>query len=93
MVLRFKNQDGDLPHQLARVKINSATENMSREDLITTFRELTGVSEKDVMEMANKEPSDDNLKLLLHTSILYANEVGEPQGQVLEERTQVSRIG
>lgn len=70
--------------QLARYKINTPLEEMEIGQVISAFRELTGESEKDCLEMAGKENTERNLKCLLHFAIIQANELGQPNGQNLE---------
>ena len=71
---------------LARVKSNIPLEDMSAEDLCAKFRELTKENEKDILEMAGvKDPSINNLRLLMHYTILGANEMGQPAGQLLQD--------
>ncbi|XP_062606038.1 uncharacterized protein LOC134267842 [Saccostrea cucullata] len=69
--------------QFARYKINTPLEDMDKEEVINAFRELTGESEKDCLQMAGREMSDENLRTLLHLVILRANEFGQPAGQEL----------
>ena len=74
---------GDRIPALARLKSNAPLDEMARDDVISSFRELTGENEKEILEMAGKECTDNNLRLLLHFSIILANEIGEPTGQTL----------
>ncbi|KAK3103081.1 hypothetical protein FSP39_016318 [Pinctada imbricata] len=74
---------GDRMPALARLKSNTPLDEMSRDDVISAFRELTGENEKEILEMAQKECTDGNLRLLLHFGIILANEIGEPTGQAL----------
>ena len=52
---------------------------MSLADLRLFIFDLTGTSEKDLLHMAEEE----NLCILPYLAIVYANECGEPVGQVL----------
>ncbi|XP_062574215.1 uncharacterized protein LOC134236043 [Saccostrea cucullata] len=69
--------------QFARYKINTPLEDMDKEEVINAVRELTGESEKDCLQTAGREMSDENLRTLLHLVILRANEFGQPAGQEL----------
>lgn len=70
--------------QLARVKSNTLTEEMSKEELVAAFREITGEDEVGMLDMAHKEASESNLRNLLHYTIVYANEVDQPAAQTLQ---------
>lgn len=52
--------------------------------MVSAIRDLTEESEKDCLEMAGRENTDENLKCLLHLAIFHANEFGQPDGQNLE---------
>ena len=67
--------------------MNKILDNMDSDELISTYREMTGTSEKDVFEISGKPMSDDTLRLLVHVTILYANEHGQPSGQELVDIT------
>ncbi|XP_061181440.1 uncharacterized protein LOC133189995 [Saccostrea echinata] len=68
----------------ARMKSNICMEDMPRGELISAFRELTGEDEKEILEMAQKEATEANLRHLLHYAIIQANEVGQPAAQTLQ---------
>ena len=53
---------------------------MASDELISTYREITGTSEKDIFEISGKPMSHDTLQLLVHITILYANEHRQPVG-------------
>ncbi|XP_062583975.1 uncharacterized protein LOC134245733 [Saccostrea cucullata] len=59
-------------------------EDMPRGELISAFRELTGEDEKEILDMAQKEATEANLRHLLHYTIIQANEVGQPASQTLQ---------
>ncbi|XP_061192114.1 uncharacterized protein LOC133200311 [Saccostrea echinata] len=69
--------------QFARYKINTPLEEMEKDEVNSAFRKRTGESEKECMQMAGKEMTEQNLKTLLHLVILRANEFGQPAGQEL----------
>ncbi|XP_061169412.1 uncharacterized protein LOC133178716 [Saccostrea echinata] len=68
---------------LARVKMNTPVESMGREEMNAAFEGLTGESAEECLQMVGGRQEDD-LRKLLHYTILYANEVGQPDGQDLE---------
>lgn len=70
--------------KFARYKINTPLEEMEIGQVVSAFREQTGDSEKDCLEMAGEENTEGNLKCLLHFAIIQANEFGQPYGQNLE---------
>ena len=55
---------------LGRVKSTMPTEELSKEDLIKEIRDITGENEKEILELAQKDVTDHNLKLLLNYSII-----------------------
>lgn len=74
---------GDRVQNIARVRNNLNTEELLMAELSTLFGELTGENEREVLAMAGREHTEGNLRILLHCSILQANETGEPNGQGL----------
>lgn len=83
VIKKLRGMDQPVP-QLAKFKINTPLEEMERSQVVSAFRDLTGESEKDCLEMAGREITDENLKCLLHLAIIHANEFGQPDGQNLE---------
>ena len=83
LALRFKTVEEPFDQPLARPKMNKTLESMSGADLRLFFFDLTGTSEKDILGMAEKPATEDNLRVLAHLAIVYANECGEPVGQEL----------
>lgn len=79
----MKNGRERISH-LTRVKSNTLTEEMSKEELVAAFREITGEDEVGMLDMAHKEASESNLRNLLHYTIVYANEVDQPAAQTLQ---------
>ena len=56
---------------------------MSLADLRLFIFDLTGTSQKDLLHMAEKAATEENLCILAQLAIVYANECGEPVGQEL----------
>lgn len=79
---KFKNV-ADAPSQYARLKMNLTLESMEESELQRKYREITGGSEKDMFELADRSYDEENFRRLLHLTICYANEVGHPVGQEL----------
>ncbi|OWF47760.1 hypothetical protein KP79_PYT06231 [Mizuhopecten yessoensis] len=52
---------------------------------VSNFKRLTGDTAREILEMAGKEDTRDNVEVLLHYTILHANEIGQPSGQDLSE--------
>jgi len=59
------------------------------QDLKQTFTDLTGEEVGEVLQMAGRDVSANNMRLAMHFAVLYANEVGAPKGQPLSEETEV----
>ena len=76
LAIQFKDHQAQITHY-ARPKMNVTLDSMIGEEMITWFRDITGTSEKDI----SGKPI--TLKLLLHLTILYANDYGQPIGQEL----------
>ena len=79
LVKRLRN-GGDIP-SLARLARDVDPEKMSRRDLLAAITKLTGERQPaDLWQMAGKgeEPTDDDLRVVLHHSITLANELGQP---------------
>ena len=79
LVKRLRN-GGDIP-ALARLARDVDPEKMSRRDLLAAITKLTGERQPaDLWQMAGKgeEPTDDDLRVVLHHSITLANELGQP---------------
>ena len=79
LVKRIRN-GGDIP-TLARLARHVDPEEMSRRDLLAAITRLTGERQPtDLWQMAGKgeEPTDDDLRVVLHHSITLANESGQP---------------
>lgn len=74
----------------ARFRMNIPLESMPDDEIINSFRELTGESEKECIEMSGKDVSSDTLRALSHFSILHANEFGQPSGQSLQDDDKVT---
>lgn len=81
---KLKSFRGDKVTSCARIKSATPTEELAQNELCKQFRDLTGEDEKEMLEMAGREINDNNLRLLLHFSIIYANENGHPEGQDMQ---------
>lgn len=71
--------------KLARIKNSLPTEELSGEELCNHFKKLMGENEKEVLELAGKDVNAASLRLLLHFTILLANEKCQSNGQDLQE--------
>ena len=67
--------------ELARIQTSKKMEDMEMFELDRAILDLTGESKSDILELADREQNMSNARLVLHEAILYANEVGHPQGQ------------
>lgn len=84
LVRKMKSATGGRIQTLARVKSTLSIEEMTRSEVISAFREITGEDEKEILELAQREVTDANLRHLLHFAIVHANEVGQPAAQNLQ---------
>ena len=86
LVRKLRDFNGDRPiATFARLRSTLATESIPGSELAKHFRDLTGENEKEILEMAGREVTDENLMILLHLSIIYANDIGAPDGQELQQ--------
>ena len=79
LIKRLRN-GGDIA-ALARLARDVDPEEMSRRDLMAAITRLTGERQPaDLWQMAGKgdEPTDDDLRIVLHHTITLANELGQP---------------
>jgi len=56
---------------------------ISVDELEAEFKKLTGESGKDVLMLAGKAFDLIELRLLMHSAIVYANSIGAPKGSAL----------
>jgi hypothetical protein len=80
LVLRLRGVEGVV--DLARLKRGYPLEDYSLEELATEFLGLTGEAVDDILGLAGKDRSVENLRLLVHFTILQANISGAPRGQL-----------
>lgn len=74
---------------LARLKMNAPTETMTISEMKTAFRELSGESLEECLQMVGDTANiEEGMKKLLHYAIIYANEVGQPDGQDISQDEQ-----
>ncbi|CAG2246538.1 unnamed protein product [Mytilus edulis] len=77
IILRVKNADAEAVLELSRLKKDEPLESLTKVELIAQFEKLTGESVKDVLiVLCGKDDNIENLRLLVHESILLANSVG-----------------
>ncbi|XP_062591420.1 uncharacterized protein LOC134252893 [Saccostrea cucullata] len=86
-----RNRLNEVSGSAARMATQVRSEDLDTDELITQFRQITGESAADCLEMAGKVVTKINLIYLLHNAIVYANEVGQP-GEPLNETTQSDRV-
>ncbi|XP_062602975.1 uncharacterized protein LOC134264730 [Saccostrea cucullata] len=82
VVKKVKNYAGQRLN-FAKLKSTMPIEELSEGELAQKFKDLTSEKACDILEMAAKEISAENLRVLLHFTILHANETGAPDGQQL----------
>ncbi|VDI23460.1 Hypothetical predicted protein [Mytilus galloprovincialis] len=77
IILRVKNADAEAVLELSRLKKDEPLESLTKVELIAQFEKLTGESVKDVLiVLCGKDDNIENMRLLVHESILLANSVG-----------------
>ncbi|XP_052078011.1 uncharacterized protein LOC127715945 [Mytilus californianus] len=86
IILRVKAADADVDVvELSRFKKDEPLESFSKAALIAEFEKLTGESVKDVSTLCGKNDSIENVRLLVHESIILANSLGA-RGQRLSSQ-------
>uniref|UniRef100_A0A8W8L9T9 Tyr recombinase domain-containing protein n=1 Tax=Magallana gigas TaxID=29159 RepID=A0A8W8L9T9_MAGGI len=79
------NQPGMQIDTFARLKKDHPLEKYSLEELKVEFNRLTGETIQSLLIILSQEESVDLVRKIMHFSILHANNVGAPKGQVLTE--------
>ncbi|CAC5414983.1 unnamed protein product [Mytilus coruscus] len=67
--------------ELGRVKSLVRTEDLSDDDCKRHFTSITGEDAAQILELAAAPVNGDNLKKLLHVTVILANEIGQPAGR------------
>ncbi len=75
--------ENDMPKDLARADLNTDTESLSNEEMKQSFHAITGEEAVEMLDLAHREENTSNLRLLIHHTVIMANEVGQPRGQTL----------
>lgn len=75
-------QNAGEPKEFARFNKDEPLEDLSPAALADRFADLTGEDMVDVLGAAGKD--DSSRRLLLHSAIILANEIGQPEGQRLK---------
>ena len=73
------------PTEYARVQTSKRTEEMPLEELKGLFDGITGEDAREILKMCEKDFTPESMRLLLHHTIIFANEFGQPKGQELRE--------
>lgn len=79
------NQPGMQIDTFERLKKDHPLEKYSLEELKVEFNRLTGETIQSLLIILSQEESVDLVRKIMHFSILHANNVGAPKGQVLTE--------
>lgn len=74
-----------------RLKKEHPLEAYSIQELTAEFEKLTGESVRNILVLAGKDETLENMRLLLHYAIGHANTVGAPKGQNLVDPHPASR--
>ncbi|XP_064641260.1 uncharacterized protein LOC135496073 [Lineus longissimus] len=71
------------PKEYARMAKDEPLDDLEADELADRFHHLTGKDMTDVLAAAGRDSSSQ--RLVLHCAILLANEMGQPEGQRLNE--------
>ena len=66
---------------LAKLARDQRTEDLSEEDLMNAIRRLTGENPEELLQMAGRDNSKEELQYALHHTIIMCNEMGQPLEQ------------
>ena len=83
---KFKDFKPSVPTEFARLKSNEKLEDLDTNELKEGFLKLTGEDAATILELASATCSDENLRRLLHVTILLANDIGQPAGNDLKDK-------
>lgn len=72
-----------VPKEFARMTAETPLVDLDEDQLEEAFNSLTGERATQILSLAERENNLQNLRLLLHFTILKANEVGQSNGQEL----------
>lgn len=78
VAIQFKTTSS-LPCVLARPKMHQSLEDMNDTQLMSLYHDITGDVPNDIFAYAEKEFTTENLCLLLHLCIMFANAAGNEQ--------------
>lgn len=92
LMKRIRDADQDDYKGLASMTSENPTEDLTMDQLAKNFRQLSGRSIDDVLQLSNREINIANSRLALSLAIVYANEVGFPAGQKLVEPVSILRV-
>ena len=84
LIKRVRTETGQ-PKEYARILTSKRTEEMPLEELRGHFEGITGEDSRDILKMCDLDFTGDSRRLLLHHTIKFANEFGQPKGQELRE--------
>lgn len=73
----------ELPGCLAQPSLNQSLKMMKVEELLALYWDITGETPNNVFTEAQKEFSENGLRLLLHLCIVFANVESESDGRIV----------
>ena len=83
---KFKDFRPTARLEFARLKANERLEDLSVDELKDGFQKFTGEDAALIFDLASAPCNEDNLRRLLHVTILLSNEIGQPAGNDLREK-------
>lgn len=76
--------------EFARISKEKKTDVLVLDEIENLVNSLTGESMVELLELAGRDVDVDEARWLLHCLIIFANEVGQPRGQALDDSTDPS---
>ena len=83
LIKKVRTEAGQRVPEYARVQVSKRTEKMPLEELKGHFDGLTGEDSREILKICDLEYLAENMRCLVHHSIMFANEFGPPKGQEL----------
>ena len=83
LIKRIRAEADQRIAEYARIQVAKRTEETPAEELKGHFEGLTGEDAKDFLTMCGLDYTAENLRILVHHTIIFANEFGHPKGQEL----------
>ena len=83
LIKKVRAEAGQRVPEYARMQVSKQTEEMPLEELKGHFGGLTGEDSREILKLCDLEYLAENMRCLVHHSIMFANGFGPPKGQEL----------